>query len=142
MSKESVIDTSTEFGERAARRLREEQVVWLTTVTRKGAPLPGPVGFLWDGADSVLVYSQDSWRIRNISANPRVTLNFDGDGQGGNIVILSGEARVDAGAPSASENPAYVAKYGAGMAMFGGPEAFAARFKVPVRIELTGLRGR
>jgi hypothetical protein len=52
-----VFDEGTEFGARVARRLREEQVVWLTTVTPAGAPLPRPVGFLWDGGDVVSVYS-------------------------------------------------------------------------------------
>jgi hypothetical protein len=41
-----VIDAGTEFGARVARRLREEMVVWLTTVTPAGAPLPRPVGYV------------------------------------------------------------------------------------------------
>jgi hypothetical protein len=44
-----MIDESCEFGARVARHLREEIVVWLTTVTPSGAPLPRPVGFVWDG---------------------------------------------------------------------------------------------
>ena len=54
-----VIDESTEFGARVARRLREETVVWLTTVTPSGAPLPRPVGFLWDGGDTPAHHSFD-----------------------------------------------------------------------------------
>ena len=50
-----VIDEGTELGARAARRLREEHVVWLTTVTPARAPLPRPVGFLWDGGDVVVL---------------------------------------------------------------------------------------
>jgi hypothetical protein len=49
-----------------------------------------PVWFVWDGADSVTMYSQLGARVRNIEANPRVTLNFGGDGRGGDIVVLSG----------------------------------------------------
>ena len=44
-----VIDEGTEFGARVARHLREDVVVWLTTVTPSGAPLPAPVWFIWDG---------------------------------------------------------------------------------------------
>ncbi len=88
-----MFDQSSEFGARVARRLREEKVVWLTTVTPSGAPLPWPVGFLWDGADQVLIYSQPGARIRNIHRNPKVTLNFGGDGEGGDIVVLRGAAR-------------------------------------------------
>ena len=53
----AVIDQGTEFGARVARHLREEIVVWMTTVTPAGSPLPSPVWFLWDGAESVVMYS-------------------------------------------------------------------------------------
>ena len=85
-----MIDESTEFGARVARHLRDEIVVWMTTVTPVGSPLPMPVWFIWDGAGSVLMYSQPGARVRNVEANPRVTLNFSGDGRGGDIVVLSG----------------------------------------------------
>jgi PPOX class probable F420-dependent enzyme len=68
-----VIDLSTEFGSRVARHLRDEHVVWLTTVTPSGVPLPRPVGFLWDGQETVSIYSQTGTRVRNIAANPKVT---------------------------------------------------------------------
>src|SRR3954454_558047 len=91
-----LIDEGTEFGARVARRLREEQIAWVTTVTSPmGAPLPRPVWFVWDAAEAVLVYSRRGARIRNIQANPRVTLSFDGDGRGGDIVVLSGRAAVE-----------------------------------------------
>jgi PPOX class probable F420-dependent enzyme len=138
-----VIDEATEFGARVARRLREETVVWLTTVTPAGAPLPRPVGFLWDGGEVVSIYSQPGARVRNLAANPRVTLNFDGDGSGGDIVVLSGTARVDPDAPPADANPAHLAKYAEQIERFGmTPASFAARFSVPVKIRLTRLDGR
>ena len=55
-----------------ARHLREEIVVWLTTVTPAGSPLPMPVWFLWDGAESIVMYSMNGARVRNLEANPRV----------------------------------------------------------------------
>src|ERR1700747_1001475 len=105
-----MIDESTEFDARVARHLREETVVWLTTVTPSGAPLPRPVGFLWDGDQTVSVYSQPGARIRNIGRNRRVTLNFGGDGSGGDIVVLSGTPEVIESGPSAADNSAWVAK--------------------------------
>lgn len=138
-----MIDEGTELGARAARRLREETVVWLTSVTPAGAPLPRPVGFLWDGGEVVCIYSQPGARVRNIEANPKVTLNFDGDGRGGDIVVFSGTARVDAGAPAADANPAWLDKYAAQIEQLGiTPSAYAARFSVPVEIQLTRLDGR
>ncbi|MBV9948064.1 MAG: TIGR03667 family PPOX class F420-dependent oxidoreductase [Myxococcales bacterium] len=138
-----MIDESTEFGARVARRLREEEVVWLTTVTPAGAPLPRPVGFMWDGGEVVSIYSQRGARVRNITANPRVTLNFDGDGRGGDIVVVSGIAALDTNAPAADANPSWLAKYTAQIEQFGmTPAAYAARFSVAVTIRLTRVDGR
>jgi PPOX class probable F420-dependent enzyme len=138
-----VIDEGTPSGDRAARRLREDIVIWLTTVTSGGSPLPAPVWFVWDGAESVHMYSRPGARIRNLEANPRVSLNFDGDRRGGDIVVLAGDASVARDAPAADENDDYLAKYrehigGIGMT----PGTFAERYSVPVRIRLTRLRGR
>jgi PPOX class probable F420-dependent enzyme len=137
-----VIDESTEFGARVARHLRGEIVVWLTTVTPAGAPLPMPVWFVWDGAESVSMYSQPGARVRNIEANPHVTLNFHGDGRGGDIVVLSGNAAIDRDAPPADQAPDYLSKYDEHIARIGmTPETFAERYSMPVRIELNRLRG-
>ena len=136
------IDETTEFGARVVRRLQDEIVVWMTTVKPSGAPLPSPVWFLWDGTDSLLIYSRDSRRIRNLSANPNVTFNFDGNGHGGDIVVLSGTAVIAESEPSADANPAYLEKYAGNIARLGKtPEAFAAEYSVPLRATLTGLRG-
>ena len=137
-----MIDESTEFGARVARHLRDEIVVWLTTVTPRGTPLPMPVWFVWDGAGSVTMYSQPSARVRNIEANPRVSLNFSGDGRGGDIVVLSGVATIGQGAPPADQNSDYLAKYHEHIARIGmTAETFVERYSVPVRIELERLRG-
>jgi PPOX class probable F420-dependent enzyme len=114
----------------------------MTTVTPAGAPVPRPVWFIWDGAETVVMYSQPKLRIRNLEANPRVTLNFDGDGDGGDIVVLSGTAAVDRDLPAAIEHPEYVAKYDEHVARLGlTREEFAREYSVPVRIRLTGLKG-
>jgi PPOX class probable F420-dependent enzyme len=137
-----MIDLDSDFGAGAARHLREETVVWLTTVTPKGAPLPSPVWFLWDGEDSVLMYSMPSARIANLNTNPRVTLNFGGDGHGCDIVVFSGTAEVDPELPRADANEAYLSKYSDGISRLGStPEAFADRYSEPVRIMLARLRG-
>ena len=137
-----VIDQSSEFGARVARHLREEIVVWMTTVTPAGSPLPMPVWFLWDGAETVLMYSQEGARVRNIQANPRVTLNFGGNGGGGDIVVLSGSAAIDDETAPADQASDYLAKYDERIAGIGmTPETFALRYSVPVRIRLTRLRG-
>lgn len=136
-------DRSTAYGERVHRRLAEEQVMWLTTVGRDGTPQPNPVWFLWEDGDSILVYSRsDAARLANIRRQPRVSLNLDGDGQGGDIVVLTGNAEVLDGHPPASDNPAYLEKYSAGMERVSGSvPAFAETYSVPVRVRVTRVRG-
>ena len=137
------IDEAGEFGARAARHLRDDTINWLTPVTPKGAPEPSPVWFLWQEPDTVVMFSQpDSPRIRNLDANPRVALHFDGNGAGGDIVVLSGTAEMDPAVAPASDVPAYIEKYGSHIERIGlDPESFSARYSVPVRIALTRLRG-
>jgi PPOX class probable F420-dependent enzyme len=134
------IDESTEFGARVAAHLRDDIAIWMTTVTPKGSPLPSPVWFHWDGDDSVIMFSQPGARQRNIEANPRVSLNFAGDGRGGDIVVLSGPATIQE--PSPERVAAYVEKYAEHIPRIGlTPESFRARYSVSIRIELTRLRG-
>jgi len=137
-----VLDESTEFGARAARRLREELIGWLTTVDPDGTPQPVPVWFLWDGARSVLVYSKPGTpKLRNLERNPRVSLNLDGNGQGGDIVVCLGKAAV-VEEPPASEVPAYVAKYAGSIERLGWtPQSFAADYSVPLRLTIRRIRG-
>ena len=137
-----MIDESSEFGGRVARHLRDDVVVWLTTVSGSGGPLPSPVWFLWDGAESMLIYSLPSARIRNLTANPLVSLNFDGDRRGGDIVVLSGTAAEDPEAPAADANSNYLAKYRAQIERIGHtPESFAEKYCVALRVTITRVRG-
>ena len=134
------IDESTDFGARVAAHLRDDIAIWMTTVTPKGGPLPSPVWFHWDGSGSVIMFSQPGTRQRNIEANPRVSLNFAGDGRGGDIVVLAGRARFEA--PLADRLAAYREKYADHMKRIGlTPEQFAERYSVQIHIELTRLHG-
>jgi PPOX class probable F420-dependent enzyme len=137
----AMIDESTEFGARVARHLREDRVVWLTTVSPEGAPVPSPVWFVWEEPDTVRVFSlAGTPRERNVRANPRVSLNFPGNGEGGDIVVLSGRVTIEG--PPAHEVEAYVGKYESGFARIGvSAEQFSQRYAVPLRIRLTRLRG-
>ena len=136
-----MIDTATEFGARATRRLDSELIGWLTTVTPKGVPVPIPVWFWWDG-DALWLYSQPNTpKLRNIAANPSVSLHLDGDGRGGAVVVVTDTAAV-AGSPPADAVPAYIAKYTELIAGYGWtPASFAADYSVAVQITPTRLRG-
>lgn len=136
-------DPSTPFGERVARRLRKDPVIWLTTADTDGTPQPNPVWFLWDH-DEILVYNlRDAKRLEHIAHNPRVSLNFDGNGRGGDIIVITGHARLTTQQdPPPDQFPAYVEKYKDFIARsFKTPENFASRYPTPIRITPTKVRG-
>ncbi len=130
-----MFDTTTELGANAVRLLKEQQIIWLTTVRGDGMPQPTPVWFLWDG-ETFLIYSQpNTQKIRNIAHNPKVALNLNSDEQGGNILIIFGKARIDPGAPMAHLNPAYLEKYRGGIAdLEMTPENMGLEYSVAIRV--------
>lgn len=135
-------DPSTPFGERVARRLRDERIIWLTTVGSDGMPQPNPVWFLCDGVSFLIYNLKDAKRLAHIRANPHVALHFDGNGQGGDIVVFTGDARIATDEPPADRNQAYVAKYQQFITRgFQTPQRFAERYPVAVRVTPTRVRG-
>ena len=137
-----MIDLSSEFGTRVARRLEAELIIWLTTVRVDGTPQPSPVWFLW-ADQTLLIYSQpNKQKLRNITQNPKVALNFNSDQTGGNIAVITGTAQLDPQAPPVDRLRAYVEKYRQEIANLGSnPDSFARSYSVAVRVTPTGLRG-
>lgn len=137
-----VIDPTTEFGKRVTARLRDEDQLWLTTVRSDGTPQPSLIWFYWDG-ETVLIYSQpNAPKLRNIAANPRVSLNFQANEEGENVVILTGTAVVDPSAPPSNLHDEYRRKYARGTAHIGyTPESLAAEFSTAIRVTPTRVRG-
>src|SRR2546430_16115737 len=137
-------DPSTPFGERVARRLHDERLIWLTTVDVNGMPQPTPVWFLWDeNTSTVLIYSlTNAKRLAHVQQNPKVALNFDGNGQGGDIIVITGQVQVSSDDPSADQLPAYAQKYREFIALrYTTPEKFASIYSVALRIHPTLIRG-
>ena len=97
---------------------------------------------LWDG-ETFLIYSRpDTPKLRNVESRPRVALHLDGDGRGGDIVIVTGDARIDPQAPPADRITAYIDKYREGLRRIGmTPESFARAYSVAVRVTPRHLRG-
>ena len=132
----------SDYGQRVRDRLRGETAVWVTTVARDGTPQPNPVWFVWDGAASLLIYNRpDAHRLEHVRRSPRLSLHFDGNGRGGNVVVLTGSAaRIDAPAPH--ENPDYLAKYHDDMTrVSGSPQRFSEQYPVPLRVTIDKVRG-
>jgi PPOX class probable F420-dependent enzyme len=136
-------EAGTPFGDRVRQRLTDSQVIWLTSIGVDGTPQPNPVWFLWDGADSVLVYSRPlALRLKHIVANPRIALNLDGDGKGGDIIVLSGAAALAPDTAASDANAGYLAKYGDAMARVSGSTAeFAADYPIALSVRVDKIRG-
>ncbi len=137
-----LFDPSTPYGARVERRLSQEQVVWLTTVSRDGTPQPNPVWFLWDG-DTILIYSMpEAAKVHNIRRSPRVALHFDSGEDGEDVVVIAGTAVLDATAPPAHSNPAYLAKYRVGITNIEmTPESMSAAYNAAIRVKPDKVRG-
>jgi PPOX class probable F420-dependent enzyme len=127
--------------ERAEARLRQNLMAWLTTVRPDGQPVSVPVWFLMREDGTILLYTQPGkQKLRNIAANPKVSMGLDVTDIGRNIVRLEGTAAVAENTPAANEQPAYLAKYTERIgALFGTPEKFAGLFSTPVVITPTKL---
>lgn len=137
-----MFDTSTTFGARVARRLQESLIIWLTTVKADGTPEPNPVWFIWE-KDTFLIYSQPSaHKVHNLTGNPKVSVHLDTDAEGSDVIVFTGQASVDASAPKADLNLAYLNKYRQGIADLNmTPESFAADYSVAIRVKPQHLRG-
>ena len=137
-----MLDLTTEFGRHADRRLRDELVIWLTTVGQDFGPHPRPVWFLWDGERITIYSQQDRWKVRHLSAHPRVSLHLNSDEEGEDVVVLLGVAEVDEAGEPADENAAYLVKYRERIEDLGvSPAEFASDYSVVIRVTLHTLRG-
>jgi PPOX class probable F420-dependent enzyme len=117
------------------RRLREEEIAWLTTVRSDGQPQSVPVWFLWDGEGFVIYSQPDRQKLKNIRRNPRVSLNLNSDANGGSIVRAEGVAEIVEDTPPATDIPEYLEKYRAGISRIGmDPESFARSYSVALRV--------
>ena len=135
----NMIDFTTKLGLRAVKRLRNEHIVWLTTTSADGTPQPNPVWFYWDG-EKILVYSQPkSRKLVNIRRNPRVSLNFQADEEGGDIVVLTGDAFID---EKTKHDLRFIEKYCDEIPEIGHTaETLAASYSVLIRTLPSKLRG-
>jgi PPOX class probable F420-dependent enzyme len=136
-----VFDSGGTEDAHALDRLEHDMIGWLTTVTGEGQPQTFPIWFLWEDGGALIYSDHRAKRNANIAANPRVSLHLNDNGQGGDVVVVEGEARVDPLAPPATGHAGYLAKYGAWIAEFlSSAEEMAAVYSVPIRVR--PVRGR
>jgi PPOX class probable F420-dependent enzyme len=130
-----MLDTTTEAGARADRRLRGEIMMWLTTVRSDGQPQSVPVWFLWDG-ETFLIYSQRGrQKLKNIGRNARVGLHLNSNERGGDVVRVEGAAELLEDFAPANEVGEYLEKYRESIARIGfDPDGFARAYPIALRV--------
>ena len=102
-----MIDLNSDFGRAVKKHIKDQYVIWLTTVDSSLTPQPRPVWFIWQD-DSFLIFSQAK---AHIEKNPAVSLNFNTDETGDkHVIVFTGEAFIDRDCPPAHQVPAYFEK--------------------------------
>jgi len=120
---------------RAAERLHNEVMGWLTTVTANGRPQSSAVWFVARD-DAIYIQSRpEAAKLRNIRANGKVTFHLDGDGAGGDIVTIEADAEI-LDAPPSGVLDAYSEKYGRVIRerIRSTPEAMIDEYSTTVRL--------
>lgn len=126
---------SAELTSEVIDRLTDDQYGWLTTVAKSGQPVPKLIWFFFDGT-ALFVYTLPSAaKVAHVQRHPQVSLNLDSDGNGSGIIVIGGEATVDATDVDCRNDAPYWAKYAEAAAKFGLTDAMAAystRIKVSI----------
>ena len=127
---------AVEFTQEVSSRLESDHSGWLTTVAKSGQPVPRLVWFHFDGKD-VIVYSEpNAAKVRHVRNHPRVSLNLDSDGNGSGVVVVGGEATIDAENANPLNDERYRAKYGELAASLGFSEEFLSAYSLRLKISV------
>ena len=79
---------------RIDRLLREEPVVWLSSVRPEGGPHLVPIWFSWDGRQILIASKPHAQKIRNLRANPNVMLALGEAEDDFDVGLLEGRAEL------------------------------------------------
>jgi PPOX class probable F420-dependent enzyme len=125
-----------ELTQEVSDRLSSDNYGWLTTVAKSGQPVPKLVWFYFDGSDVVVYSEPTAAKVRHIKARPRVSFNLDSDGNGAGIIVVGGNATVEAEGADPLEDERYRTKYAELAATFGFSKEFIANYSTRLRIDI------
>jgi PPOX class probable F420-dependent enzyme len=126
---------AVELTQEVPSRLESDHHGWLNTVAKSGQPVPRMVWFYYDGAGLVVSSQPHGAKVRHVQNNPRVSLNLGSDGNGGGIIVVGGNATVDAADVDRHDDNSYWDKYGPLAEQFGLSEAmssYSTRLKISI----------
>ena len=133
MTMRALLTAGTDEDAHIDARLRTEPVIWLATVRPDGRPRQVPVWFLWEDPVVLVFSGAGTQKLRNLRAEPRVSLSLDAADGGNDIVLLDGSGEVlEPGDLDAASVPGFVAKYEPRMGQTA--DEWSAGFPVPIRI--------
>lgn len=122
-------------------RLREDLIIWLTTVSPSGKPHTVPVWFEWDG-ESVLIFSQPETRkIRDLKQNTSVALALETRDEGEEVIFFEGAAELLAQSTSELMTTAYIEKYAHLFPRIeSSPEKMSVEYTQAIRVSLDKVK--
>lgn len=103
---------TAELTQEVTDRLEADQFGWLTTIAKSGQPVPKLIWFHFDGTALFLYTMPTGAKVTHIRRHPRVSLNLDSDGKGGGVLVIGGEASIDAEGVDPRDDAAFWAKFG------------------------------
>jgi PPOX class probable F420-dependent enzyme len=136
-------DKKAKLERKAKKLIKEEYIIWFTTIGSNLAPQPRPGWFIWD-KDSFLIFSQShAHKLKHIKEYPNVSLHFNADKTADeDVIVYGGTAQIDMSVPPAHKVPAYLKKYKALIKALGAtPEQFSQEYSVAIRVTPISLRG-
>jgi PPOX class probable F420-dependent enzyme len=137
-----MLNFSSRFGRHVNRRLRQEKVIWLTSVDEHQTPQPRPVWFHWNGKTILIFSEKNKAKLRHIARNPRISLNFNTDEDGGDVAVLISAAKVLPKPPPTNRIQTYLRKYSKGIKELDMTvEEFRNAYSVPILVTPQAMRG-
>lgn len=107
----NLLDPNNPQHTHAEQRLNSDSLIWLGSVRPDGQPHLVPVWFLWQAGELYILTQPGSQKVRNLKANPQVTLALQAASDGGDIVILEGTVEFMEPGDLIAITPAYEKKY-------------------------------
>jgi PPOX class probable F420-dependent enzyme len=133
-----MLDLTDEKQAHIDERLRNDPIIWLSTVRPDGRPHSVAVWFLWTGADFLIFSIPENQKIRNIRHEKRVFLALDDTREGDDIITIEGVAELIDDPFVNVALPAYAQKYDRLLKDMGRTaETMAKRYSQAIRITPT-----
>lgn len=104
---------------RIDRLLRDEPVIWLSTVRPEGGPHLVPVWFSWDGQAILVASKPGAQKVRNVHANPTVMVALGSPEDDFDVGLVEARAELLDQPAAASLPQAHLDKYEHQMAGIG-----------------------